>query len=269
MLHAEIFSRPVRRGIIMQNGDIYRKQFEFFRGACRLFPKKHHAPEVRFKKRNLTMKYLFSTFTGVALLLSGGSAYAGPPHHHDGVVLATQIVDLVKSVLLPPLILPPSVTTIVTTPAAVSPGTVTVQSGGEGVVIVEQPACRTYPTVIYQERSPVIYYDYFSPPLHRPLPPPPPPKPYPEPPAPRPPRPDHPGVRPPLKYPVAPRPGHIRPDPDPGRYQRLPVPSQKYRHEVPTYAPAPPRGQWQQLPPPSRNYRTEPARPGGYRGGQR
>ena len=233
------------------------------------------------------MKYLFSTLTCAALLLFGGNAYAGPPrHHHDGVVLASQIVNLVKSALLPPLILSPSVTTIIPTSVAGVPETVTVESGGTGVVIMEPPVYRTYPTVIYQERSPVIYYDYLSAPLYRPLPPPPPrppkprpepprphpprpPKPRPEPPRPHPPRPDRPGVRPPLKYPVAPRPGQIRPDPDPGRYQRLPPPSQKYTHEVPTYAPAPPRGQWQPLPSPSRNYRTEPARPGGYRGGRR
>ena len=168
------------------------------------------------------MKYLFSTLTCAALLLFGGNAYAGPPrHHHDGVVLASQIVNLVKSALLPPLILAPSVTTIIPTPVAIVPETVTVESGGTGVVIMEPPVYRTYPTVIYQERSPVIYYDYLSAPLYRPLPPPPPrpPKPRPEPPRPQPPRPDRPGVRPPLKYPVAPRLGHTRPDPDPGRWR--------------------------------------------------
>ena len=193
------------------------------------------------------------------------TAVAGPHHppRSDGLFLAAQITGLVRSVLFPPLVVLPPVTAVVYTQPQAS--TVIVQpseDGTYGSVIVDQPVIQTtVPTVIYQERAPIFYYDpsclILPPVIFRPPPPP-----RPRPPRPRPPRPvfsrpSRPQV-PPLKYPIANPPGQYRPDPNPGRYQRLPTPARKYRMEVPTYAPAPPKGQWQPLPSPSRNYRLTP-----------
>lgn len=222
------------------------------------------------------------------------TAVAGPHHppRSDGLFLAAQITGLVRSVLFPPLVVLPPVTAVVYTQP--QPSTVIVQpseDGTYGSVIVDQPVIQTtVPTVIYQERAPIFYYDpsclilppviFRPPPPPRPRPPRPifsrprPPRPVfsrpsrpPQPPVPRPqPQPVQPKPRPlparpqvpPLKYPIANPPGQYRPDPNPGRYQRLPTPARKYQVEVPTYAPAPPKGQWQPLPSPSRNYRLTP-----------
>ena len=222
------------------------------------------------------------------------TAVAGPHHppRSDGLFLAAQITGLVRSVLFPPLVVLPPVTAVVYTQPQAS--TVIVQpseDGTYGSVIVDQPVIQTtVPTVIYQERAPIFYYDpsclILPPVIFRPPPPPRPRPPRPRPPRPvfsRPPRPQVPPPRPqpvqpkpkpssprpqvpPLKYPIANPPGQYRPDPNPGRYQRLPTPARKYQVEVPTYAPAPPKGQWQPLPSPSRNYQLSPrsaVRPGG------
>lgn len=230
-----------------------------------------------------------------ALLTALCCTAAAGPHHpprNDGLFLAAQITGLVRSVLFPPLVVLPPVTAVVYTQPQAS--TVIVQpseDGTYGSVIVEQPVIQTtVPTVIYQERAPIFYYDpsclILPPVIFRPPPPPRPRPPRPRPPRPvfsRPPRPQVPPPRPqpvqpkpkpssprpqvpPLKYPIANPPGQYRPDPNPGRYQRLPTPARKYQEEVPTYAPAPPKGQWQPLPSPSRNYQLSPrsaVRPGG------
>ncbi len=237
-----------------------------------------------------------------ALLTALCCTAAAGPHHpprNDGLFLAAQITGLVRSVLFPPLVVLPPVTAVVYTQPQAS--TVIVQpseDGTYGSVIVDQPVIQTtVPTVIYQERAPIFYYDpsclILPPVIFRPPPPPRPRPPRPRPPRPvfsrpsrpqvPPPRPQVPPPRPqpvqpkpkpssprpqvpPLKYPIANPPGQYRPDPNPGRYQRLPTPARKYQVEVPTYAPAPPKGQWQPLPSPSRNYQLSPrsaVRPGG------
>ena len=237
-----------------------------------------------------------------ALLTALCCTAAAGPHHpprNDGLFLAAQITGFVRSVLFPPLVVLPPVTAVVYTQPQAS--TVIVQpseDGTYGSVIVDQPVIQTtVPTVIYQERAPIFYYDpsclILPPVIFRPPPPPRPRPPRPRPPRPvfsrpsrppvPPPRPQVPPPRPqpvqpkpkpssprpqvpPLKYPIANPPGQYRPDPNPGRYQRLPTPARKYQVEVPTYAPAPPKGQWQPLPSPSRNYQLSPrsaVRPGG------
>lgn len=232
-----------------------------------------------------------------ALLTALCCTAAAGPHHpprNDGLFLAAQITGLVRSVLFPPLVVLPPVTAVVYTQPQAS--TVIVQpseDGTYGSVIVDQPVIQTtVPTVIYQERAPIFYYDpsclILPPVIFRPPPPPrprpprpvfsrpsrppvPPPRPQVPPPRPQPvqpkPKPSSPRPQvPPLKYPIANPPGQYRPDPNPGRYQRLPTPARKYQVEVPTYAPAPPKGQWQPLPSPSRNYQLSPrsaVRPGG------
>ena len=107
------------------------------------------------------VKFLLMAACGIMMT---GSVLAGPhgplPRHHggsDGVVLATQIVDLVKSVVTPP-----AVVVRETTPVVVQ----------QPAVVYEQPPV-VYPqtTVIYTQPPPVVVRPA---PHYRPAPPPPP-----------------------------------------------------------------------------------------------
>ena len=113
------------------------------------------------------VKFFLAAVCGVMMT---GSVLAGPhgpppPRHHggsDGVVLATQIVDLVKSVIAPP-----TVVVRETAPVVVQ----------QPAVVYEQPPV-IYPqtTVIYSQPAPVVVRPapYRPGPRHHPGPPPPP-----------------------------------------------------------------------------------------------
>ena len=124
------------------------------------------------------VKFFLAAVCGV---LVTGSLMAGPhgppPRHHggsDGVVLATQIVDLVKSVIAPPTVVVRETAPVVVQQPAVVQQPVVVQ---QPTVVYEQPPV-IYPqtTVIYTQPSTVVVRPgpYNRGPRHRPGPPPPP-----------------------------------------------------------------------------------------------